>query len=579
MQESTQHTVDQARGADLETLEPFGLYADEVDPEDLEPQPLSPQSRRRVLAGIAVVVTLGLLAVLPPLINVNRYQRRIVTSISASLGRPVHLDSVSLNLLPLPGFTLTNFVVAEDPTFGSEPVIRANTVTATLRMRSLWRRQVEFSKISLDDPSVNLVQRADGRWNVESILLQASHMPVIPTEQKSPSGTQRFPYIEATGARVNLKQGLEKKPFSLLDAKFALWLAEPEMWRLRLEAHPTRTDNATADTGTLRLEGTLGKADSLQDVPIDLRAEWNAAPLGAASILLSGRDAGIRGEMTLLAVVKGTAGTNEMVSRLQFRQLRRAEFVPSRMLDIDAHCNAHTSNLFHQFTAIRCVWPPEADQTGLGSLVVTGDVPDLHHPESAALEARFTNVPVTSAIDLLREASPRVSADLEGSGIITGALTCCDGKTVLSPTGAFTVQHSRLAFDGKPLRPAEDDEILGEINGPRITLEPIELYLGAAQPAVLALQTDDTGFRMHLTGSALRSRLLAFGNALPQFGDGLAAALPEPPKPATAAKGLEPVKTPEVPIKLDLVSSRTWSGAQTWSSAPHAAPAHKPRRR
>ena len=147
-----------------------------IEAEDLEPQPLTPESRRRVIVGIGVLVALGLAAVLPPLINVNRYQRRIVTSISTSLGRPVHLDSVSLNLLPLPSFTLTNFVVSEDPSFGSEPVIRANTVTARLRMRSLWLRRVEFSRISLDDPSVNLVRRADGRWNIESILLQASRM-------------------------------------------------------------------------------------------------------------------------------------------------------------------------------------------------------------------------------------------------------------------------------------------------------------------------------------------------------------------------------------------------------------------
>src|SRR5579859_2339185 len=68
------------------------------------------------------------LAVLPPLLNVNRFKRRIVTS----LGRPVHLDSVTLVLLPFPGFKLENFVVAEDPAFGSEPVIRANEVEATL---------------------------------------------------------------------------------------------------------------------------------------------------------------------------------------------------------------------------------------------------------------------------------------------------------------------------------------------------------------------------------------------------------------------------------------------------------------
>jgi len=90
--------------------------------------------RKRLVIAACVLLALVVLALLPPLINVNRYQRRIATSISRSLGRPVHLDSVSMNLLPLPSFTLENFVVSEDPQFGAEPVMRADEVTATLRV-------------------------------------------------------------------------------------------------------------------------------------------------------------------------------------------------------------------------------------------------------------------------------------------------------------------------------------------------------------------------------------------------------------------------------------------------------------
>ncbi|HMF63085.1 MAG TPA: AsmA family protein, partial [Edaphobacter sp.] len=117
------------------------------------------------------VVTLLLLIFVPPLVNLGRYQRRVATSIGNSLGRPVHLDRVSLTLLPLPGFTIENLVVGEDPAFGSEPIIRANSVHATLRFSSLWRPHVEFSTISFTDPSVNLVHAADGRWNIEGVLL------------------------------------------------------------------------------------------------------------------------------------------------------------------------------------------------------------------------------------------------------------------------------------------------------------------------------------------------------------------------------------------------------------------------
>ena len=67
-----------------------------------------------VWTGVVLAVLL-LLALTPPLLNVNRLRRRIADSMSASLGRPVHLDRVTVHLLPVPGFTLENLVVSEDP--------------------------------------------------------------------------------------------------------------------------------------------------------------------------------------------------------------------------------------------------------------------------------------------------------------------------------------------------------------------------------------------------------------------------------------------------------------------------------
>src|ERR1700733_1468344 len=81
----------------------------EIDPtyeQDEASEPISPRGLRRLLYLALAALLLLLLVLLPPLISVNRFQRRIATSIGDSLGRPVHLDKVSLNLLPLPGFTL-----------------------------------------------------------------------------------------------------------------------------------------------------------------------------------------------------------------------------------------------------------------------------------------------------------------------------------------------------------------------------------------------------------------------------------------------------------------------------------------
>ena len=90
--------------------------------DELEESAVTPEQRRRrkrrLIWVLGVVVVLIALVITPPLLNVNRLRKRIATSMSQSLGRPVHLDSVTLNLLPVPGFTLQNLVVDEDPAFG-----------------------------------------------------------------------------------------------------------------------------------------------------------------------------------------------------------------------------------------------------------------------------------------------------------------------------------------------------------------------------------------------------------------------------------------------------------------------------
>jgi AsmA protein len=562
----------------------FSGYADdiEVDPEDTAPKPMTPESRHRMLWAIGALGLLGLTAVLPPLIHVNQYRREIVTSISTSLGRPVHLDSVTLNVLPVPGFTLTNFVVSEDPAYGAEPVIRADTVRVNLRLRSLWQRKVEFSRIDLHEPSVNLVRGANGRWNIESILLQASRMPALPTAEKKAGDVQRFPYIEATGARVNLKQGLEKKPISLTDADFALWLPQPETWHLRLTGHPNRTDTAATDTGRFRVEGTLGKASRVEDVPVDLEAEWTAVPLGAASWVLMGKDGGMRGDMTLRTSVSGTAGRNVTRTHLELRGLRRADFVPAETLDVDVDCKAEAQRVFHRLEDVACSWLGQGDGNGL---MVHGSVADTHSWRTADLEARWQGVPVSALMDAVRVASPRDSAGLRASGIISGTANCCSEGGAWPPAGSFAIAMTKLwVGDGALPVVDQDSGVGGTVAHEELELSPIALNLGGVQPAMLTAEADQVGVRMRLSGMVLRSKLLALGKALPQFGDGLEAALPEAAEPiAGEGTAALPTKTEakaaETPVRVDLVSARSWGGEQVWSPVVKVAVQRKRGRR
>ncbi len=552
--------------------------------------PLRPGIVRRYLFLWLALAALLLLAIVPPLISVNRLQRRIATSISQSLGRPVHLDQVTLNLLPLPGFTLDNLVVEEDPAFGSEPIIRANSVRATLRIRSLWTRRVEFSTISFTDPSVNLVHLANGKWNLESILLQASHIEAAPTAQKKAGPAPRFPYIEATGARLNIKLGQEKIPLSFTDAEFALWLPRPEQWHIRLKANPARTDTSVSgSSGTIQIEGTLGRASSLRLVPIDLHGEWRDAPLGGASRVLFGRDAGWRGDMTLSANVQGTVGHSSVEAKFVANGARRADFIPKRPLNIEMECLGTATNLFHSFDQVRCSWPPSGS-SGTQVLMVSGSLPDIRRPQLAVFDVSIPGIPADTLLDWLHVVNERVPADVSMAGTLTGNVSyrpapLSGPSSLASWNGAMFITGAKLRSVGSgPTSLVAGDVAVHSVapsaikthsrrhsappaSGSVFVLAPTALALGGKEPATLEGRFDATGYTLHLTGMASPSRLQALGAALPEFGDGLEKVLPA--NHATHAAVAAPV---------DWTAVHPWAGAQVWTAASARPAAHHPHR-
>jgi hypothetical protein len=547
---------------------------------------------RRFVLVYYILLALLLLALLPPYISVNRYQRRIAESIGRSLGRPVHLDKVSLNLLPLPGFTIENLVVSEDPAFGNEPVIRAMSVHATLRVWPLWRRKVEFGTISFTDPSVNLVHLPNGKWNLESILIQAARIQAAPTTQKTSGPAPRFPYIEATGARVNFKQGQEKMPFSLNDADFALWLPNPQEWHLRIEAHPMRTDTTISDTGLLRIEGTLGHASTLSEVPINLDAEWSLAPLGEFSHVLLGRDAGVRGDMNLTAHTQGTVGNSTVTARLRLERLRRADFVPANLLSTDLQCRSTATGSFHAFPDVACAWTPSGSNQ---PITLKAQVPDVRDLNSATISFATENLPVPATINWLRTLSARLPADLTAQGTINATLE----PTPLPSFDAHWDAHLNAALEAGDVTLASPQSglttplTIGDIelhSSPTTTpaiarnrrtaapspagfaLAPTTLDLGGKDPATLEARINANGYTLHLSGMVVLDRLTALGRAIPQLGDGLQKVLP------VASDETSTAPRSASPVRVDLTATRTWGGAQTWQDNT-ARPATAARRK
>lgn len=528
-----------------------------------------------VLFVLLALVILLLMVLLPPMVSVSRFQHRIAQGLSQSLGRTVHLDSVNLTLLPLPGFTFTNFVVDEDPAFGSEPIIRANSVRATLRLASLWRRRVEFSTISFDQPSINIVHLSNGKWNLQSILIHAAHIHAAPTAQLRPGPTPRFPYIEATGARLNLKLNQEKTPISITDADLALWLPDPNEWHLRLKGTPARTDTDVSGAGVIQIEGILGRAASLGKVPLSLQGEWKDAPLGESTRLLFGRDLGLRGNLDLTATTQGTVNNSSIDARLRLIDARRADFIPSQSLQVDLDCLATATNNFHTFRNLGCAWPP-VSSSSKPMLAISGSIPDLRDLGATTLEIGSPGLSAATLLHWLRVASSRVPDDISVTGNLTGSIswnpdpaspTHWGGDFLLAGASLTTPKSGPASLVSSDISVQSVDTFLDEqpqnknhrtrqkAESPTATsgfnLMPVALALGGKEPAMLEGHFSHTGYTLHLTGMATTTRLLALGAAIPQFGDGLTGVLP-------TSHGLSP-------YAIDLTATRNWMGAQTWT--------------
>ncbi|MDE3163738.1 MAG: AsmA family protein [Acidobacteriota bacterium] len=441
-------------------------------------------SRKRVVFAAAVIALLLAGLLVPPWVSVSRYQTRIAQLISASLGRPVRLSSVQLRLLPRPGFVLTDLTVAEDPAYGAEPVLHANSVTADIRLLSLWRGRLEISRISVDEASLNLVRSSSGRWNINELFRTAAQAHGGPKAEGRP-----LPYLEATESRINIKNGLEKLPYSLVNADIDLWQDRPGEWRIRLRGQPARTDVSLdlADTGILRVEGRVGQSQQLRQMPIHLEMDWRDAQLGQLSRLVLGSDPGWRGDLRGDLQLDGSAESANVQTRLRATGVHRAEFAPSTPLDFDANCSFVSHYSARSIEKLACDSP-----LGEGRVHVSGA---LQSTAAQQLQIQLQRIPAQAALDLLRTLRNGMDESLQAAGSINGELAYTAG-TIPGPVPQLPVKPapSRSRRRGNPHKTVPANAAPAPLLAGSLTVDGLKLTGNALkQPIEVSTVVLDAG--------------------------------------------------------------------------------------
>ena len=504
--------------------------------------------RRRLWLALIFILILLAVATVPPLVSVSHYKSQITSLIARSVGRPVRLSSVEVRLLPRPGFVLSDLIVEEDPAYGAEPVLHAETVTASIRMLSLWRGKLEIGRISVDNASLNLVREPDGHWNLDPLFRTATTKSI-----SGASGTNArrasLPYLEATNSRINIKNGAEKLPYSLVGTDLSFWQENPGDWRIRLRGQPARTDLTIdlADTGIVRLEASMRRARELREMPVHLDLEWREAQLGQLTRLLVGSDPGWRGDLTGELHLDGTADAAHIKTRLRAIGVHRAEFAPATPLDFDANCDF----LYH-FSA-RAIENLACDSPlGDGTIHFAGNMGGEN--KSPQFSVELNRIPVGAGLDALRTVRSDFAPGLEVKGAISGKISYAEKEVQSNPgkkpaskgkmgrihaakvrpdtpgplTGSLTVDGFELSGDGLRTAVLVPKIVMEPVSGlpdaaagppePQALSAKVGIPAGGAGPLNVGVRLSLSGYEVTMRGQAsiARVRELAHVAGIPQ---------------------------------------------------------------
>ena len=264
---------------------------------------------------------------LPALLSTERYRRRLESGLEQFLHRPVTFGRASFRLLPRPGVAIEDAVVREDPAFGAEPFARIDHIECDLRWRSLWRSRLEFARLQLERPSLNIVRTARGEWNIENLLVKsglAGSPEAAAAGGEAPSAFD----IAIEDARLNFKMGADKKPFAIVGLVARLNL-DPARGRIqfRLAGNPVRSDLPFPTPGTLELEGEWRPGADLGGV-LDARLRTRDALLYNWVPLVTGYNPEIYGVVDSDTRLQGSLRVIKFQGDATLAQLHRADLIP-----------------------------------------------------------------------------------------------------------------------------------------------------------------------------------------------------------------------------------------------------------
>jgi AsmA protein len=121
-----------------------------------------------VVGGLLVALLL-VAAVLPFVIDANRFRPEIESALNSALNRKVDIGNIRLSIFS-GGVSVENISISDDPSFNKEPFLKAKSLSVNLELLPLiFSRAIHVTGLTIDEPSVTLLRSPAGNWNFSSL--------------------------------------------------------------------------------------------------------------------------------------------------------------------------------------------------------------------------------------------------------------------------------------------------------------------------------------------------------------------------------------------------------------------------
>ena len=265
------------------------------------------------IAGGLIVLLLIVAALLPFVIDANRFRPEIESSLNTALNRKVDIGNIRLSILS-GGVTVENIAISDDPAFNNGPFLKAKSLKVNVEMLPLiFSRAIHITGLTIDEPNATLLRSPAGTWNFSTLgakqdssnTQESSAAATSSSSSSSPDlSVSSFSLKNGTIVVGNTGAAARTHTYSQVNLK-ASDLSYTTQFPFQLTAN-------TPGNGSIKLDGKAGPLNPQNTAATPLNASVDVKSLDLKSTGFIDPSAGISGVLDFTGTLNsdGTTATS-----------------------------------------------------------------------------------------------------------------------------------------------------------------------------------------------------------------------------------------------------------------------------